>query len=131
MVLRLLALQAWELGCVGRNVCTAVTGLAVVLQASEMLFFLIKLTGARSLFYLAAQLWRAPSTPAALSCAAKQPLRPLLKQAFLVAAGKPETIVIFSTFLPHFIGIEQAAAPQLGPRWQVQSCGWHTPGRLR
>lgn len=88
------------------------TGLAVVLQASEMLFLVIKIVGALYLFYLAVQLWRAPSTQPEANVSTSQPLLSLAKQEFLVAAGNPKAILIFTAFLPQFIEVGKPAAAQ-------------------
>lgn len=90
----------------------AAAGLAVVLHTSELLFYGIKIVGAAYLLYLALQLWR--SDPA-LDSAADAPrvgLLALARQEFLVAAGNPKAILIFTAFLPQFIDPTQAVAPQ-------------------
>lgn len=84
-----------------------------MLQTSETLFFIIKIAGALYLFYLAVQLWRAPCAPAETSTTTQQPLWSLLKQEFLVAAGNPKAILIFTAFLPQFVDAGEAAAPKL------------------
>lgn len=91
----------------------AASGLALVLQASAMLFLAIKLLGAAYLFWLAVQLWRA--TPAALENAADSPqlsLWRLTRQEFWVAAGNPKAILIFTAFLPQFVNPQQPVAAQ-------------------
>lgn len=93
-------------------IAISATGLAVVLQASEALFLVIKIAGALYLFYLAVQLWRAPTTEQPVATAPKQSLLALAKQEFLVAAGNPKAILIFTAFLPQFIDPNQAAASQ-------------------
>lgn len=94
----------------------ASAGLAAVLQTSELLFHAIKLFGAAYLFYLAVQLWRAPAAaPAAPSDRARPAasLFSLARQEFLVAAGNPKAILIFTAFLPQFVSPATAPAPQL------------------
>lgn len=97
-------------------IALAASGLAVVLQASEIAFYVIKVLGAMYLFYLAIQLWRAtPSTlePTVEPAAASQgSLWMLAKQEFLVAAGNPKAILIFTAFLPQFVNPIEPAAPQ-------------------
>lgn len=86
--------------------------LAVVLHTSELLFYGIKIVGAAYLLYLAFQLW---CSDPALDSAADAPrvgLLALARQEFLVAAGNPKAILIFTAFLPQFIDPAQAVAPQ-------------------
>ncbi|MFQ6575762.1 LysE family translocator [Pseudomonas sp. UM16] len=86
----------------------AAMGLAVVLHTSEYLFLTIKLLGAAYLFYIAWQLWRAPVASTS-DCTVRQAGTLLLaRQEFLVAAGNPKAILIFTAFLPQFV---QVASP--------------------
>ncbi len=78
-------------------------GLAVVLQTSELVFYGIKIVGAAYLFYLAYQLWRAEPRAEAESKNAPLGLFALARQEFLVAAGNPKAILIFTAFLPQFV----------------------------
>jgi len=94
-------------------IAIAATGLAAVLQASLMAFYAIKLIGAAYLFYLAFQLWRAKTGEEAKDIPrATKSLFALARQEFLVAAGNPKAILIFTAFLPQFIDIAEPAAPQ-------------------
>ncbi|VVM54395.1 LysE family translocator [Pseudomonas fluorescens] len=87
-------------------------GLAVVLQTSELLFYGIKIVGAAYLFYLAWQLWRAdPGVENAVNGVPAGTLT-LARQEFLVAAGNPKAILIFTAFLPQFVDPNQAVTPQ-------------------
>ncbi|MGE8175833.1 LysE family translocator [Pseudomonas fluorescens] len=93
-------------------IALASAGLAVVLQTSELLFYAIKILGAAYLFYLAFQLWRA--NPQAESAVASAPIgiMALARQEFLVAAGNPKAILIFTAFLPQFVDPTKAVTPQ-------------------
>lgn len=93
-------------------IALASAGLAVVLQTSELLFYGIKILGAAYLFYLAVQLWRA--NPQAESAVASAPIgiMALARQEFLVAAGNPKAILIFTAFLPQFVDPAKAVTPQ-------------------
>lgn len=78
-----------------------------------MAFYVIKFIGAAYLFYLAFQLWRAKTGEEAKDTPrAMKSLFALARQEFLVAAGNPKAILIFTAFLPQFIDIAEPAAPQ-------------------
>ena len=78
-------------------------GLAVVLQTSELLFYGIKILGAAYLFYLAYQRWRADPQREAETATNTVGLWALARQEFLLAAGNPKAILIFTAFLPQFV----------------------------
>ena len=90
----------------------ASAGLAVVLHTSEILFFFIKIVGAAYLFYLAFRLWCANPGEAVELSAPRVGLLALARQEFLVAAGNPKAILIFTAFLPQFINPAQPSGPQ-------------------
>lgn len=93
-------------------IALASAGLAVVLQTSALLFYGIKVLGAAYLVYLAVQLWRADPQVQAESTAAKVGLWALARQEFLVAAGNPKAILIFTAFLPQFVVPGEPITPQ-------------------
>ncbi|WP_439861265.1 LysE family translocator [Pseudomonas sp. MBLB4136] len=94
-------------------IALAASGLALVLQASASLFLAIKLLGAAYLFWLALQLWRAPSAQLdGRAGAASRSLWTLSRQEFWVAAGNPKAILIFTAFLPQFVNPQQPVALQ-------------------
>ncbi|WEK06940.1 MAG: LysE family translocator [Candidatus Pseudomonas colombiensis] len=93
-------------------IALAAAGLAVVLQTSELLFYGIKILGAAYLLYLALQLWRANPAAEAGDASAARGLPALARQEFLVAAGNPKAILIFTAFLPQFVTPGQAVGPQ-------------------
>jgi threonine/homoserine/homoserine lactone efflux protein len=84
-------------------------GLGALLLASETLFTLLKFGGAAYLIWIGIKLLR--SGPALLSHAPKDAeagrtsnkLRRLAKQEFLVAAGNPKAILVFTAFFPQFV----------------------------
>ncbi|WP_374583763.1 LysE family translocator [Pseudoduganella sp.] len=85
-------------------IALASAGLAAVLHTSEMLFYGIKTAGAIYLFYLAWQLWRAqPGEGEGGGGAPAAGWLALARQEFLVAAGNPKAILIFTAFLPQFV----------------------------
>ena len=93
-------------------IALASAGLAVVLQTSELLFYAIKILGAAYLFYLAWQLWRADPGVENVVTTAPVGTLALARQEFLVAAGNPKAILIFTAFLPQFVDSTHAIAPQ-------------------
>lgn len=94
-------------------IAIAAAGLATVLQTSEILFYAVKVVGAAYLFYLAFQLWRAAPANENTKCAgSRQSIFSLARQEFLVAAGNPKAILIFTAFLPQFVDISKPAVPQ-------------------
>lgn len=93
-------------------IALASAGLAVVLQTSEVLFYGIKIVGAAYLLYLAWQLWRADPRSETVVAGAPARLLTLARQEFLVAAGNPKAILVFTAFLPQFVDPNQAVTPQ-------------------
>lgn len=87
----------------------AAMGLAVVLHTSEHLFLVVKVLGAAYLFYIAWQLWRAPVGEGAQAGGRSLGLLRLARQEFLVAAGNPKAILIFTAFLPQFVNVDSPA----------------------
>jgi threonine/homoserine/homoserine lactone efflux protein len=97
---------------VGMIAITA-AGLATVLRTSEILFYAIKFVGAAYLFYLAFQLWRAPPVKEHTKRGgSRQSIFSLARQEFLVAAGNPKAILIFTAFLPQFVDTSKTAELQ-------------------
>jgi len=93
-------------------IALASAGLAVVLHTSELLFYAIKTAGAAYLLYLAFQLWRAAPGGEADAVVPRVALWQLARQEFLVAAGNPKAILIFTAFLPQFVDPAQPMAMQ-------------------
>lgn len=86
-------------------------GLGALLLASETLFTLLKFGGAIYLVWLGIKMFRAAPMSLTRSVAdAGAPIEPsmdklrrLAKQEFLVAAGNPKAILIFTAFFPQFV----------------------------
>jgi len=97
-------------------IAIAAAGLATILQTSLLLFYVIKVVGAGYLFYLAFQLWRASPSGEGRQDGApvRKSIRSLARQEFLVAAGNPKAILIFTAFLPQFVDPAQPSGPQFG-----------------
>lgn len=94
-------------------IALASAGLAAVLHTSELLFYGIKTAGAAYLCYLAWQLWRAqPDAGADGGGGPAVGWWQLARQEFLVAAGNPKAILIFTAFLPQFVDPAGAVGTQ-------------------
>lgn len=93
-------------------IALAAAGLSVVLQTSEWLFYAIKIIGAAYLLYMAWQLWRANPEAEQLVTGAPVGIVALARQEFLVAAGNPKAILLFTAFLPQFVDPTQPVAAQ-------------------
>ncbi len=95
----------------------AASGLALVLHTSAWLFLAIKVLGAAYLLWLAVQLWRTDAQPLANEASPARPsLWRLGRQEFLVAAGNPKAILIFTAFLPQFVDPGQPLGAQFPAR---------------
>jgi len=92
-------------------IALAASGLAVVLYASETLFFTIKLLGTAYLLWIAFNLWRSEASPITEIQNARNRLD-LAKQEFLLAAGNPKAILIFTAFLPQFVDVSASINEQ-------------------
>lgn len=90
------------------------SGLSLLLTEAAWLFSAIKIAGALYLLYLGWNLWRAPVAVASAGEArcAPQAMAALLRQEFWLAAGNPKAILIFTAFLPQFVDVKAAVAPQ-------------------
>jgi len=88
-------------------IAIAGVGLGALLLASQALFTALKLAGAAYLVWIGIKLFRAD--PAALARvepdagSGEGRLRRLAKQEFLVAAGNPKAILVFTAFFPQFV----------------------------
>lgn len=92
-------------------IALAASGLAVVLYASETLFLTIKIVGAAYLLWIAVNLWRSEASPIS-EIETIQNRFGLAKQEFLLAAGNPKAILIFTAFLPQFVDLSSSANEQ-------------------
>ncbi|MDQ7732638.1 LysE family translocator [Halomonas sp. SpR1] len=81
----------------------AATGLATVLHTSEKLFLMIKVGGGLYLLWIAFQLWTADPSDSGNEALGGRSLFQLGRQEFLLAAGNPKAILIFTAFLPQFV----------------------------
>ncbi len=92
-------------------IALAASGLAVVLYASETLFLTIKILGAAYLLWIAYNLWRSEVSPVS-EIAIIQNRFSLAKQEFVLAAGNPKAILIFTAFLPQFVDVSASVNEQ-------------------
>lgn len=93
-------------------IALAAAGLSAVLETSELVFHAIKILGAAYLFYLAFKLWTANTQKQESNNAKPKNLASLAKQEFLIAAGNPKAILIFTAFLPQFVDPAHDVVPQ-------------------
>lgn len=86
----------------------AALGLGAILQASEVLFFTLKLCGAAYLIYLGVKLLRTRATEIELLAASRvnKPLGRLYLQGALSNLANPKITVFYFAFLPQFISTE-------------------------
>ncbi|WDE04351.1 LysE family translocator [Thalassomonas viridans] len=90
----------------------AATGLATVLYASETIFLTIKVVGAFYLFWVAYKLWTSNVSEVVDIKQDNNSVYQLARQEFLLAAGNPKAILIFTAFLPQFIDSTKNAGYQ-------------------
>jgi len=88
-------------------IAVAGIGLGALLMASQALFTALKLAGAAYLVWIGIKLLRAdPADLARVAPEAGAPegrVRRLARQEFLVAAGNPKAILVFTAFFPQFV----------------------------
>ena len=86
-------------------------GAGAILATSATLFTILKWAGALYLIWLGIQLWRSGANPAVLDAPPeKSELWAMFRNAFVVTALNPKSIVFFVAFVPQFI---DPAAPGL------------------
>ena len=96
-------------------------GADALLTTDSFLYKLIKWAGATYLFYLGANMiWKAatkPVVPLELKIRAREPevVPPVyqrFREAFLVSASNPKTVIFLSAFLPQFLEPDRPILPQ-------------------
>jgi threonine/homoserine/homoserine lactone efflux protein len=87
----------------------SLAGLGAVLAASATLFTALKWAGAAYLLWLGVKMWRAP-----VEAGAAPPLPPgrAMREAYVVTALNPKSIVFFVAFVPLFVDAGRAFLPQ-------------------
>jgi threonine/homoserine/homoserine lactone efflux protein len=91
-----------SVGLLGHTVVVTM-GLGAVLQASETLFWWLKMVGAAYLVYLGVQLLRSSATDLALQQGPGQSLQRLFWNGALSNISNPKIIVFYLAFLPQFV----------------------------
>jgi threonine/homoserine/homoserine lactone efflux protein len=89
----------------------SVLGVGALLAASATLFTLLKVAGALYLLYLGFQSWRAGDTLQLPTQQANSPAA-RFKTGLAVALSNPKAILFAGAFLPQFIDVQLAQAPQ-------------------
>lgn len=89
-------------------------GLAAVLNASEAVFHAIRFAGIAYLAFLAWRLWRRRPRSRGDGAAGREACSVLrmARNEFVLAAGNPKVLVLFTALAPQFIDTSQPAAPQ-------------------
>lgn len=86
-------------------ICVAALGMGAVLTASEMMFTAMKWAGAAYLVWIGVRLLqsRAELEPDQETIGQGAAIWPLFRREFLVAAGNPKAILVFTAFFPQFV----------------------------
>jgi threonine/homoserine/homoserine lactone efflux protein len=87
----------------------SLAGMGALLAASATAFTVLKWAGAAYLVWLGVRLWRAPVDAAA---APPLPARRAMREAYVVTALNPKSIVFFVAFVPQFLDPARAFLPQ-------------------
>ena len=88
----------------------SLAGLGALLAASATLFTALKWAGAGYLVWLGVKLFRAPVEAAALPPVTA---RRAMRDAYVVTALNPKSIVFFVAFLPQFLDLTAPVGPQM------------------
>ncbi|WP_106419698.1 LysE family translocator [Salinicola tamaricis] len=91
-------------------IAVAGVGMGTLLTTSMWFFLVVKWAGAAYLAWLGIKLLLSRPQAVEMASGAPQSLWRLMRQEFLVAAGNPKAILIFTAFLPQFVVAEHYAA---------------------
>lgn len=94
------------------QVLAASLGLAVLLQASSLAFFIVKMLGASYLFYVGIRCFLNKQQLFIKSSEKETKSKDLFFTGFFTSALNPKTTLFFMSFLPQFISIQSAYAQQ-------------------
>ncbi|WP_110657626.1 LysE family translocator [Salinicola halimionae] len=78
-------------------------GMGTLLTTSMWFFIVVKWAGAAYLAWLGIKLLMSKPQSVIVEGVAPQSMRSLMRQEFLVAAGNPKAILVFTAFLPQFV----------------------------
>lgn len=81
-------------------------GLSTLLTTSMWFFLAVKWAGAAYLVWLGVKLLMSKPEAVAFDAESERSIWRLMRQEFLVAAGNPKAILIFTAFLPQFVVAE-------------------------
>ena len=101
-----LAAFACTLGIVP-HLLAAITGLAALLQASGMVFAVVKYAGVAYLLYLALGTWRDTGTLRLESASSPYGVARVLRNGITVNLLNPKLTVFFFAFLPQFVDVSR------------------------
>jgi threonine/homoserine/homoserine lactone efflux protein len=92
----------------------SLAGAGVVLASSAKLFTVLKLCGAAYLVWLGVGLWRAVPEKLAIEGGARAPRDRwrMFRNAYVVTALNPKSIIFFIAFVPQFVVADAPLAPQ-------------------
>jgi threonine/homoserine/homoserine lactone efflux protein len=94
------------------QVLAASLGLAVLLQASSLAFFIVKMLGASYLFYVGIRCFLNKQQLFIKSSEKETKSKDLFFTGFFTSALNPKTTLFFMSFLPQFISNQSAYAQQ-------------------
>jgi threonine/homoserine/homoserine lactone efflux protein len=97
------------------NLCNAMgasIGLAALLAASSLAFFIVKATGAAYLLYLGFKALRPSAMPTPQAGFRSAEIGRAFREGFLVALLNPKTALFFAAFLPQFVDPASSAVLQ-------------------
>lgn len=92
----------------------SILGIGTILAASATVFTIVKWAGAAYLIYIGIKMWRSPVTLPAIDATeqADASRSHVFRDAFLVTALNPKSIIFFMAFVPQFITHDRPFAPQ-------------------
>lgn len=107
------------------------TGLGVLIASSELVFTIVKWSGAAYLIYLGVNTFFSDATEFKDSthsnASSRNSMASLYKSGFLVGATNPKAIVFFTALFPQFINMNQPLLPQyllLVASFAMMELGW-------
>lgn len=85
----------------------AASGLAIIAQTFENVFYVVRILGVAYLLYLAVRIWRAPATALEMAGATVRETRwQALMSSFLLTMGNPKPIMFFLSIMPLVVDVQ-------------------------